>query len=473
MPAPAELLENIVDRIPEDTARVIVDGLPKLRIAAGPLLADRLAGTAPEDRTWAEGLVTGLIAGTDKVDGAWARRIGVTDHGRDLDREGDRSFVMPQQRVLAANGEVPPVHFTLKRAREGGMQVLRWWGARNDKDLTSRRVNKQKTAVEMTTVTAAHSPLAEHPDLIRWGASLGTALSLTGLLETGFDYMRKEKPAQTDSARNSAAREASAGPLGKAAAFIDRKAPGVTPSHVTLWGKRLVEGAAALAIARPDHPALPTTIYTVGSLFDTLDGSLARTKGMDGTEGMVEDVKADLEQQIATLAALSVIARRRGNGVAAANYAVATMMMPLSAYTRAQAEAQGHIVAEGGMGTRVGRGILGGVGMALNRHRDASDIVSATLAAGTVNTVLERRDVVRYGLESEHCKGMNDDPRFKEDAEVRRQAIERYAFLGLAVGAALLVEGNFRNVRQLFAQRSGEASEPAADEVVLEGQHSL
>jgi phosphatidylglycerophosphate synthase len=376
------------------------------------------------------------------LDGAWARRIGVTERGRDLDREGDRSFVMPQQMTLAMNGEVAPAHFMLKRGREAGMQALRWWGARNDKDLTSRPVNKQKTAVEMATLTAAQSPLAEHPDLIRWGASLGTALSLTGLLETGFDYMRDRKPEQTDTARNSAVREVSAGPLTKVAELIDRKAPGVTPSHITQWGKRLVEGAAALAVARPDHPTLPTAIYTVGSLFDTLDGSLARAKDMDGTEGMVEDVQADLEQQIATLAALSVIARRRDNRVAATNYAVATMMMPLSAYTRAQAETHGYIVAEGGMGTRVGRGILGGVGMALNRHRDASDIVSATLAAGTVNTVLERRDVVRYGLESEHCKGIKLDQEFMEDAEIRRQAIERYALLGLAVGSTLLMESN-------------------------------
>jgi phosphatidylglycerophosphate synthase len=409
------------------------------------------------------------LSATDKIDGAWARRIGATEHGRDLDRAGDRGFVMPQQMALTLNGEVPPVHFQLKRFREGGMQALRWWGARHGKDLTSRPVNKQKTAVEMTTMTAAHSPLAEHPDLVRWGTSMGTALSLTGLLETAFDYMRKDESELTDTARNSPVRQVSAGPLGQFAGFIDRKLPGITPSDVTLWGKRLVEGAAALAIARPDHPVVPTAIYTVGSLFDAFDGSLARAKGVDGKEGMIEDVQADLEQQIATLAALSVVARRRGNRVAATNYAIATMMMPLSAYTRAQAESRGYIVAEGGMGTRVGRGILGGVGMALNRYQDASDIVSAMLASGTVNTVHERRGVARYGLESEHCRGMNKDPEFMVDAKERQQAIERYAFLGLAVGTALLTESNFQGARRLASR---EGSKSAADEVVLEGQNT-
>jgi phosphatidylglycerophosphate synthase len=328
------------------------------------------------------------------------------------------------------------------------MEGVRWWGARNDKSLKSLQVNRAKTFAEMTELTMAHSPLSQNEDLMRWGASIGTALSLTGLFETVFQYMGDSGDKDVTTARNSKAREVSAGPLDRLAGFIDENAPGVTPSHITRIGKGMVEGAAALVIAKPDRGGIATAIYTVGSLFDTFDGSLARKKGVDGPEGMIEDVQADLEQQIATMGALSIVAMRRGNRVAAANYAAAAMLTPLSAYTRALGESQGLIVAEGGMGTRVGRGIMGGVGMALNKRRDASDIVSAMLASGTANTVLERRDVTRNGEESSYCVGTNEDPGLMEEGAMRRRAIEPYAEAGLAVGAVLLMANGSKAIQE-------------------------
>jgi hypothetical protein len=64
---------------------------------------------------------------------------------------------------------------------------------------------------------------------------------------------------------------------------------------------------------------------------------------------------------------------------------------------------------------------------------------------------------------------MNKDPEFMVDAKERQQAIERYAFLGLAVGTALLTESNFQGARRLASR---EGSKSAADEVVLEGQNT-
>lgn len=273
---------------------------------------------------------------------------------------------------------------------------------------------------------------------MRWGASIGTGLSLTGLAETIFQYMKKEDGEEVTTGRNSTARNVSAGSFDKIAGFINQELPGVTPSHLTKFGKITVEGSAMMAALSPDHPILPTTLYIVGSLCDTADGALARLKGESGADGMIEDVQADLEQQIAAMAALSIIAMRRGNRVAAANYALAAMLTPLSALTRAQAEARGLIVGEGGMGTRVGRGFLGGFGMGLNRYRDASDIISAMLAAGTANTVYERRDVVKNGKASTYCVGENHDPEFVKEAGLRKEAIMPYAEIGLMVGALLL-----------------------------------
>lgn len=455
MPKRPESLEAaigpIIDYVPEVMARPLVDGMGYARIGSGPHLGKSLDHSIPEERTWPDMIAPALLSITDRLDGIWGRRIGATDGGREIDRRGDRGFVMPQQKALAENGEIPPVHYTIKVWRERAMAGLRLWGAMNDKDLSSREVNRQKTAIEMSYVTGAHSPFSKSEDLMRWGSSMGSALSLTGLIETTIDYLQNNGSEKTDTARNSAARKISAGPRDRISVLIDQKAPGVTPSHLTKWGKRLVEAGSALAIARPNRPAVATTLYTVGSLLDTLDGSLARQKGEDGAEGMVEDVQADLEQQIVALAALSVIARRRGNKVAAANFAAATMTMPLSALSRAQAESQGFIVAEGGIGTRVGRAILGGIGMGFNKHRDVSDIVSATLVSSTANTVNERRSVIKHGTDSRYCKGVKDDEQFMAEGAIREEAILPYAKAGIVIGSLLLAESGIDSLRQRVA----------------------
>jgi phosphatidylglycerophosphate synthase len=436
---PPEIARTVIKRLPDGMPRRIVNGLSWLRVAASAPLTAHLLLTDPKDRSWLMGGVMAGVASTDKLDGLGAEWIGPTDEGNKLDKLADRSLVIPEYGALALKGEIPPIHFGLKLGREAAMYGLRKWGAPRGKDQTSLPVSEQKTADDMFELVVSHSPLAQHEDLKRWAASMSTALSWTGFIETFIDYAKKDEPEKpVDTARNSKAREVSAGPLGRIAKFIQEKAPGVTPSGITKWSKCLVEFSAGLAVINPDKPALATMIYTAGSLGDTIDGALAREKGEDGADGMVEDVEADLEQQIATLAALSIIAKRRGNKVAAANYAIAAMATPLSALTRAQVESQGFIVAEGGIGTRVGRGILGGMGMGLNKHRDASDIISAALAANTVNTVSERKDVVEKGADSKYCKGVKDELEFRKEAKIREHAIRPYAERGLAVGSVLL-----------------------------------
>jgi hypothetical protein len=176
----------------------------------------------------------------------------------------------------------------------------------------------------------------------------------------------------------------------------------------------------------------------VGNIFDAVDGSHARITDDESPEGEKDDVQADLEEQIETLANLSLIAHRRGNTVAATNFALATMLTGLSAYYRADAESRGLIVAEGVVGGRVGTGIFTGVAMGLNKHRDTSDIVSGMIVAAKVNTIEERRDVVKHGQDSDYCVGVNNDPEFMERARKRHEAIEPSVKLGLIIGATLL-----------------------------------
>lgn len=421
-------------------------------------MSDKLRDTPPEARTAGDAIESAVISFTDFLDGLLTRGLPYSEVGREKDRLADRTYVLEQFEQLAENGEVPQIHSDVQAGREHVMKVVRWIGGILDKDLRSLQVNRAKTALNMAMLTTAHSPLATKEDLLRFEASGGTGASLTGLFETVFQYLSKDKSEDgTSDPRNSTAREVSAGPVGFITSLIDEHAPGVTPTHLTRTGELMVEGASALLAAKPDKKILATTLFAAGSMVDFLDGSLARLKGIASTKGMIEDVQADLRQQIAATAALSITAMRRGNKVAAANYSIAAMTTALSALTRAQAESQGLIVAEGGLGTRAGRGVLSGIGMALNDERDMSDVISSTLAVSTINTVYERQHVITHGADSEYCVGTNNDPKLIKEAEARRKAILPLAVAGMAIGGALLVANQTGIVEHKFGLDQAES----------------
>lgn len=429
----------------EAAIRTTANALPVARIVAGPFIARHTAVTPPEERTWLDASIVATLSGTDKADGILARHAGPTTFGGWLDQMADKAFVIPNQLALKGTGEMPAVHPYLKIARDLGVSGLRLWASSKGRDVSAGDLGKRKTAAEMLTLTIANSPLARDPDRIRAGASVATALSLASFFDYIISYTRPDgaQREQIATTRNSTARQVTSGPIDKLVTAIDERAPFITPDHLTELGKGLVLGAAALVVKNPDKTALPTAMYTVGSLFDALDGSLARKKGIAGdgnmnVKGMIKDVRADKIQEIITFGTLSFIARRRGNHVAADNYAVGAMSAVLPALFRSHAESKGLIVAEGGIGTRVGRGILGGVGMAFNSHRDTSDILSAVVATNNVMTAEDRRQVIRQGEDAPSYKGTDDTAKFKTEAKVRRRALVPLAAAGLATGALLL-----------------------------------
>lgn len=439
-----------------DTAiRATANALPVARIAAGPRIAEHLATTPPEERTWLDAGTILAIGSTDKADGYLARGVGATSFGGWLDQLADKAFVIPTQLALKNNGELPAAHPYLKIARDVSVSGLRMWAAHKGRDVSAGSIGKRKTAAEMLTMVVAGSPLAQDPDRIRAGASIGTALSLTSFMDYLISYTQngKGEPSEENvTARNSSARRATASPIDKLVTAIDEKAPFITPDHITEIGRWLVIGAAVRAVRKPDKPVLATTMYTVGSLLDTLDGSLARKKSSNNgqtttVEGMLKDVRSDKVQEIITFGALSMIARRRGNHVAADNYAAAAMSAVLPALLRAHAESSGYIVAEGGIGTRVGRGILGGVGMAFNRHRDTSDILSAVVATNNVITADGRRKVAARGEVASDYKGTDTSEKFRHEARIKRKALVPLSIAGAAAGAYLLRRKEQQNGR--------------------------
>ncbi len=250
-------------------------------------------------------------------------------------------------------------------------------------------------------------------------------------------------PQETASTRNSLLRRVFAEPIGRLVSSLDKNLPNVKADHITLLGLGLVAAADTAILIDPDKSVAPTVAYTVGSLLDGIDGSLERKKHTNNDLdsaiiGMQKDVIADKFEEIFTFSVLSYTSRKRGNRFAADCYALATMTTVLPALARARAESHGLIVTEGGIGTRVGRAFLGGVGMALNKQRVVSAAISSGVAINNLNTTRTRWTVLKDGNEASCLKGSDNDKNFKQAAKTRENTLLPLAAVGLVVGTALL-----------------------------------
>lgn len=282
-------------------------------------------------------------------------------------------------------------------------------------------------------------------------ASFETALTLIRTAEETQKYF-KDKNAQaqdsgaTDSARNGSTRKMFAAPVGKLVGLIDERFPGITPNHLTTAGEALVEASLIASVIKPRWgAAMSLGPYAVGSLIDGLDGNLARRKGQGGTlEGMLKDVRADKRQEIATAAANSLLAKKSGNTVAANQYAIAAMTATLPALMRATAESQGFLVNEDATGSRVTRGIEGGIGLGMSNSKKTAETLSALMVTGNLITAGQRAHVVVHGEESPYCAGNNFDPDFQQHGEARSEALFPIALAGVAIGSGLLINNNLR-----------------------------
>jgi phosphatidylglycerophosphate synthase len=264
------------------------------------------------------------------------------------------------------------------------------------------------------------------------------------MIESNIPTSNNETPPEAATTRNSLGRRLIAKPVGKFVTYLADTFPELQPDDLTDWGEYMVIGADVLALKFPDHPIWPTVLFTIGSLFDSADGALDREiRSRDGSsptiEGEINDAKADKLEEIFTFAALSLIARKRGNNFASKFYALATMTSVMTAVYRADAESHGFIVAEGGVGTRQGRGILGGIGIAFNKQSNISELASATVAVSNLITSRQRLDVIKNGDKSPYYKGAIDNTSLMEAAKVRRMAILPHATGGILVGGALFL----------------------------------
>lgn len=422
------------------------------RLGFGIVQAFELLGTTPEERTMGDAGVTAAAAITDKIDGDWTRRFGSTKHGPLIDRLADITFSIAGETALALNGEISSIHPMVSLGREVAVQFMRHSAdANGHPPIVVGDRGRQKTTLKMMMLTAARSPLSQHADLIESMASFGSALSLISGAEYAQQWFAGKNATareNSSSARNGVARRATASPNGWVVDKIHRKLPGVTPDHLTLLGEGLVEVSLIAAYLKPKWGvALAIGPYTLGGIIDGWDGNLARLKGITGLKGMLKDVRADKRQEIATAITNSLLASKHDNPVAASQFAVAAMTAALPAYFRAAAEAKGYIVSEDASGSRLVRGIEGGVGLGFNDNPGVSNTISALMVAGNVITSAQRADVVMRGQDSPHCRGTNNDRKFRAEAAARRDALLPIALAGMALGSGLLVKERIKAAR--------------------------
>lgn len=438
---------NFAERIIDMSAELAAP----VRVAYAPKLFWDLVTTPPQERTRRKAVEVGVVAGSDVWDGLVKRLLHTESKaGGRRDELADKILSGAGILALAYTGEIPASYAYLNVGRDLFMTVGRSWVSRHDQDadVSAGSLGKATTLIKNNLWVTASSSKAMNRDGLRRRAAMATAMSLTSGADYAIDYFEnREKPPATEetTTRNSLLRKVFAGRIDKLVSTIDEKWPDVQPDHLTDLGKWLVIGGYALALAFPDHSTLPVVLTSAGGVFDGLDGSLdqtkrARTGAAPSDEGMLKDVETDKIVEIISFGALSLIARLwRGNQVAADNYAVATMTAVLPALIRAQAETRGLVVAEGGIGTRVGRAILGGVGLGFNKRQGASDIVSATVLANNLITAKERWAVIKDGDQAPHYKGKTDDPEFMRKARVRRKALLKLAAVGAVAGTGLLL----------------------------------
>ncbi len=157
----------------------------------------------------------------------------------------------------------------------------------------------------------------------------------------------------------------------------------ISPNQLTVAGAALHLVVAWLIVA--DHLLLGGIVFVAASLFDMLDGSLARLSQMVTPFGAFLDSTLDRVSEGIVLSAVAYHFAEQGHAVDAALVVLALLGSLLVSYTRARAEALG-VECKVGLLSRPERVILIAIGLFFN----VLPWVVYILVALTAFTVLQR-----------------------------------------------------------------------------------
>ncbi len=162
----------------------------------------------------------------------------------------------------------------------------------------------------------------------------------------------------------------------------------VGPNAITVVGFGLVTASCVLILA--EQWLLSWLVFTVGSLSDMLDGSVARLSGKATTFGAFLDSTLDRLAEGFVLGSIGIVFARDGRHWALAACFVALTASFLVSYTRARAEGLGIESNKGGLMSRVERLFLIGTGLFFGWADHFLEIAIYVLAVLTVLTVVQR-----------------------------------------------------------------------------------
>ncbi len=168
----------------------------------------------------------------------------------------------------------------------------------------------------------------------------------------------------------------------------------VTPNQLTVAGLSL-NGLAAVLIYRNDY-GWAFVAFLAGSVFDILDGALARAHGKLTPFGGFLDSTTDRISEGLILGSIALVLSAQGKTWALASVFVALVGSFLVSYTRAKAEAIG-LKCEVGLMTRTERIVLVAIALPFAGY-GSLPYAMYLLAALTAFTVWQRVDFVRRSL---------------------------------------------------------------------------
>jgi CDP-diacylglycerol--glycerol-3-phosphate 3-phosphatidyltransferase len=160
------------------------NALSLARVLAAPGFGVLLARTGPDG--WLLWALWTLLAFSDRLDGALARRHGTTRSGAFLDPLADKLLVLAALGALGALGTFPWWPIALIAARETSMSAFRTYAGRRGVSIPARPLAKVKTLAQDLAVGFAVWPLTygvgELASSVLWLATLLTVV-------TGFEYV--------------------------------------------------------------------------------------------------------------------------------------------------------------------------------------------------------------------------------------------------------------------------------------------
>ena len=158
--------------------------LTVLRLLLVPVFAVLLlADGGVSTRVWAA-IVFLVAAGTDVVDGEWARRSGrVTTFGKVADPIADKALTGVALVLLSSLGELPGWVTLVILIREFGVTALRFWVIRHGV-IPASRGGKAKTLAQNFAILLVVLPID-----IAWLRIAAMAVAVILTVITGLDYV--------------------------------------------------------------------------------------------------------------------------------------------------------------------------------------------------------------------------------------------------------------------------------------------